>query len=107
MRCGEWTETRIIGPIAKAKPKGRISAFYRLALLFPRRDQASRTRREGTTLRRAGQQAEIGFARREFSMESILQDRRNERGPGRRPGGRGPGGGRGPTAPKGPCVTTA
>ena len=54
MRCGEWTETRIIGPIAKAKPKGRISAFYRLALLFPRRDQPSRTRREGTTLRCAG-----------------------------------------------------
>jgi len=56
-----------------------------------------------------------------FSMESVMQDRRNERGPGgRRPGGgrsgpgggrgggrgsgggRGPSGGRGPTAPKGP-----
>ena len=58
-----------------------------------------------------------------FSMESLMQDRRNERGPGggrrpgggrggpgggrgpsggRGPGGKGPGGGRGPNAPKGP-----
>ena len=101
MRCGEWTETRIIGPIAKAKPKGRISAFYRLALLFPRRDQASRTRREGTTLRRAGQQAEIGFAR------GVLLDGVHPPGPPQRARSRSPQRRPRPTAPKGPCVTTA
>jgi len=108
-------------PVAGAK---KIGEFQYVVDLMPhsmkqefRKDEKGRPR--GPRRPGGGGKQKSDSLEGSFSMESVAQDRRNERGPGggRRPGGgrggpgggrgggrggRGPGGGRGPSAPKGP-----
>jgi len=110
-------------PVPGAK---KIGEFQYVVDLMPqsmkqefRRDEKGRPR--GPRRPGGGGKQKSDTLEGSFSMESLMQDRRNERGPGggRRPGGRGgpgggrggpgggrggrgPGGGRGPPAPKGP-----
>jgi translation initiation factor IF-2 len=86
-------------PVAGAK---KIGEHQYVVDLMPqtmkqefRRDERGGGRRGPRRPSGGGQKGKEGTLEGSFSMESVLQDRRNERGPGRRPGGGRPGGGGG------------